>query len=119
MKDLSDGSLRISVTQADDKRTAIKWIGSSDSRQPRAVLDPFFDELLPTLVGKKCVMDFRALDFMNSSTAPPMMRAVKKMDEMGIDCEVVYLNEVGWQRASFRALAAVAVRLPHIKVTGA
>lgn len=94
----------------------LKWSGTIDTRTPESVLAPFFKELVGVLSDKSCIIDFTALEYMNSSTVGPCFRFVKQLDAAGVRTEIRYSRAIHWQRTSLRALAVIAQRLQNTKV---
>lgn len=110
-------SLKIEA-RYDVQPALVVWSGSIDVRDPAQLINPFVDKMVSRLAGHSCTVDFRKLEYMNSSSVTPILRMVKAFAENHITAEVQYSVNVEWQRASFRALNAIAMRLTGIKVTG-
>lgn len=117
MEHLQHESLRIEADY-DAQPARITLTGTIDWRDPSKVLNPFVDQMVTRLAGRSCTVDFSRLDYMNSSSVTPILRMVKAFANNHVTAEIQYSVNVDWQRASFRALNAIAMRLPTVKVIG-
>ena len=86
------GALRIAVFRRDNKAT-ILWSGVSDSRNPSAFLNAVVQRLVEELQGYEVTIDFRRLEFMNSSTVPPIISLIKRLDAQGISSLVLFTDD--------------------------
>lgn len=96
----------------------LKWRGQSGDRDPGARLTPYFSGLIPRLQGLELILAFENLEYMNSSTIPPIIGFMKQLDERGIQTRITYDAGSKWQSASFKALKTLAMMMPHIEVRG-
>jgi hypothetical protein len=108
------GALKILVKN-DENKTMISFVGRSDDRNPAKFLNPFFDELVNELDGELDV-EFRELEFMNSSTVPPLLHFIKNLDKKGIQSCFYYSKDSRWQTASFKALKTISEALKSIRI---
>lgn len=113
---LKDNNLEITL-QSGEKNT-ITWIGKSESRDPSAVINPFFSNMLAGLKGKELVIRFEDLKYMNSSTVPPIIGFIKSLEEAGIKSKITYDKNSKWQAASFKALETIVRTMNNITVHG-
>ena len=112
MENLKVDNFSIVVNQEGDT-TVLRWFGRSEFRNPSDVLNPYFDVLLPQLVGKLTV-DFKKLDFMNSSTFPAVLYFLKKCDESGLQTTLLYDASSEWQEASFRPIKIIVTKFGNV-----
>jgi anti-anti-sigma regulatory factor len=108
------GGLRIEVFRSEGKAT-IQWSGESDARNPGALLNGVLLRIVDALDGCKVTVDFRRLQYMNSSTVPPIINLVKRLNARGISCLVLYADG-DWQRTQLRCMQTIARTLPHVQV---
>jgi hypothetical protein len=110
------GGLRIEVFRSEKKAT-ILWSGVSDSRNPGALLNGVLLRMVDELEGCKVTVDFRRLQYMNSSTVPPIINLIKRLNARAISCLVLYADS-DWQRTQLRCMQTIARTLPHVQVEG-
>ncbi|MCB1322066.1 MAG: hypothetical protein KDK34_17540, partial [Leptospiraceae bacterium] len=87
MQSLEQGNLKIDASvDADGQRLLLKWIGKSVDADPAAVLDTYLDGVVKTAAqnGYSLEMDFSSLDYMNSSTVPPIIRVIGDLHRQNI-----------------------------------
>lgn len=108
MQNLQNVDLTINYTIEGDS-VRIVWLGKSTEADPGSVLNPYLDEVIQEAKSNSCkiVVDFSQLEYMNSSTIPPIMRMVTNMEKESIQGEIVYKGDLKWQVASFKALENV------------
>lgn len=112
---VEDLEIKISGTGSDFQ---MKWSGRSESRNPGEILNPYLDGLMKSLSGKKLTVDYCSLEYMNSSTVPPIIRFVKNCDTNNIETTINYKKDSEWQSASFKPLQTVCTLLKKVKVIG-
>lgn len=117
MKDLKSGSLEI-VMGSEGGIKVMSWIGKSDDANPKLFLNPYLDSLIDDLQNSKLTVNFKKLDYMNSSTVPPIVRFIKNLDANKVVTTIVYDEHSNWQPMSFKALETLAVMMTHITVRG-
>ncbi|PID73173.1 MAG: hypothetical protein CSB33_05100 [Desulfobacterales bacterium] len=106
-----DISLKRGVTWMD-------WLGRSDNRNPGLSLGPYLSRLVDELSRKDVVMRFTDLEYMNSSTVPPLIRFMKHLDDRQIRTRILFDKDSRWQRASFKALESLVIRMQHVQIIG-
>lgn len=106
--------LRIRTTWSGDSATLI-WQGHCETLIPEAVLNPFFQNLLPTLKWKRLVMDFRLLEYTNSATQAPILQFLKNLHRNQIPTRVIYNADLEWQQLSFRCMTLLFRAMPQIQ----
>lgn len=106
---LSEGTLTIEELQTPDALTLV-WRGKSNDRDPGRFLMPFLQAVLErsALEARPVVLDFAALDYMNSSTFSPLVKALEQASRAGLHLRVEYASARKWQQLSFTALKAFA-----------
>lgn len=95
----------------------ISFKGRSADRNPGEAINPYFENLVRE-INKKTILDFRQLEFMNSSTVPPLLNLIKMLNNKEIKTFLYYNSESSWQSASFKAFGTVSTTLPFITVEG-
>ena len=117
MRDLSSGDLQINIESKDDI-IVMKWLGKSRERDPGAMLYPYFNEVVNDIKDNNLTIDFTKLEYMNSSTVPPILKLFKLLDTRKIKTRILYNSQSGWQCASFKALSTIAETLESVEVEG-
>ncbi len=117
MEKFASGSLNITFETEGDK-AFMTWLGQSDSRNPAVELNPYLDNLLENLNVSGLTVRFNDLEYMNSSTVPPIINFLKKLNTREIHTTITYNAASKWQAASFKALETFSKVLHHIHVTG-
>jgi hypothetical protein len=113
---LKDNTLEITLEEGE--KNIITWIGKSESRDPSAVINPYFTEIISALKGKELIVRFEQLKYMNSSSVPPIIKLIKNLEDAGIKATITYDKNSKWQAASFKALETIVLSMPHISVQG-
>lgn len=116
MEHLESGSLKILISIKDNV-TTLTFEGKSSEREPAKILNPFFEKILSDLRGE-LIVDFRPLDFMNSSTVIPLIQFIKKLEEKEIKTIFYYNKESKWQATSFQAFITITKQLKYINFEG-
>jgi len=91
------------------------WTGHCEIRNPDAVLNPFFRDLMTELKGRKLAIDFRSFEYMNSATQAPILQFLKTLDRNKIPARVVYNANLEWQRISYRCMKVLFRGMPQIQ----
>ena len=118
MKSFNDGTLEIAVSVA-PATLSLEWRGSSDARDPTVLLRPFFDSLNYAFAKERSVvLDFRRLEYMNSSTVRPIVTFIQMASQKSKDVQVHYDSTKNWQRLSFKAVQALAAAWKNVQVRG-
>lgn len=94
------------------------WLGQSDSRNPAIEINPYLDSLLDELKAFELIIKFDDLEYMNSSTVPPIIQFLKKLNTNEVKTLITYNTEKKWQAASFKALETFSSILNFITVKG-
>jgi hypothetical protein len=99
--------LRVSASPNHDG-LKVCFYGRSDRRHPAAIMDPWFQDLLPLLANQRVQVDFCAFEYMNSSSIMPICQFLQSAATTATDLHVTYDNSKDWQRLSFSSLSALA-----------
>jgi len=116
MENMKDGTLTIEIK--DGEIVVMSWLGKSESREPSAVLNPYLSKVLDGISGKELAVDFTKLEYMNSSTVPPIIQLIKNLDSKKVPTKIFYDKESKWQAASFKALETISKAMTSIEVVG-
>ncbi len=79
MENFDNGSLKIIMNKR-GKYVTMSWNGQSDDKNPQEALTPYLDGLLEELEEKQLTIEYNRLEYMNSSTVPPVVQFLKKLD---------------------------------------
>jgi len=117
LENFNNGALKI-IIKIEDNKAFMTWLGQSNSRTPVRELNPYLDNLVDELKAMELTIRFNDLEYMNSSTVPPIIQFLKKLDNNGIKTLIIYNAESKWQAISFKALETFAGILNLITVKG-
>ena len=106
-------SIRLSHT---GNESHIVWSGICELQDPGRDIGPFLQGLIPQVEGRKAVIDFRPLEYLNSATLQPIFQLIKELNHRKVETVLLYDPGVEWQRISFRSIQAVVASLPHVKI---
>lgn len=111
-----DKSLTLELAEGDGK-VRLSWRGKSNDREPGRFLVPILTEAL-TRAGKDAalVLDFTDVDYMNSSTFAPIVKALEQAKREGIAVSLEFSRARKWQVISFNALKAFETQDGRIKL---
>ncbi len=98
----------------------LTWLGRSSDREPSRFLVPVLTEALERAraAGLPLVMDFSALEYMNSSTFTPVVKALDESRRLSVSVVLEYSISRKWQALSFSALRTFETLDGRIKVNG-
>ncbi len=113
-------SLRVTIAE-DPESITMGWFGKSTMRRPGDFLTPILADLLKRAAesSRRIVLDFRSLQYMNSSTITPVIRALEQTRRGTGRIRVLYRQDVKWQQLSFSALKIFETPDARIEITGA
>ncbi|MEQ9366546.1 MAG: hypothetical protein RIF32_20060 [Leptospirales bacterium] len=119
LKSLKVEDLEIVVTR-DESTLRLQWMGSIHSADPGDFLDPYFDLLIDTASSDALgiVCDFSKLEYMNSSSIPPLIHLLRECGEREVKAQFTYDATRKVQTASFRALDVIARKSRFTSVQG-
>jgi hypothetical protein len=98
----------------------VTWRGKSADREPSRFLVPVLTAALERArdAGLPLVLDFRELDYMNSSTFTPVVKALDESRRLSVPIVLEYALARRWQALSFSALRTFETLDGRIKVHG-
>ena len=112
------GGLKVEV-EVTRSALRLSWQGRSTERDPSKVLKPFFGTLEPHIKNDRTVeLDFRDLEFMNSSTVKPILVFCEAASTKARSVSVRYDSHKTWQRLSFGLLKAMSRTWNNVTVEG-
>jgi hypothetical protein len=114
MENYTTGNLVINITEGDP--VSMTWLGRSDDRTPSDTLLPYLQKIADHYKGKTLDIRFEKLDYMNSSSVPPIIMFVKLLHKNEVKTNIFYDGECEWQAASFKALETIAMPLSTITI---
>lgn len=96
------------------------WRGKSADREPGRFLVPVLSDAIEQARGEGAtlVLDFRELEYMNSSTFTPVVKAIGDARKAGIPVVLEYSLERKWQALSFSALRTFETLDGRVQVQG-
>jgi hypothetical protein len=102
---LTDKALTLEISE-EGSEVEVRFLGRSTARDPRIFLGPALGKVLESSLAtqKPLVLDFRALEFFNSSTITPVVRLLQQVKVHGGRAIIRYRADLNWQRLSFSAL---------------
>jgi hypothetical protein len=100
-----EGDLTLEISEGPSELRVV-WRGKSAAREPGRFLSPVLAELLEQARGSRArlVHDFSALEYMNSSTFTPVVKALGEARRAGVPVVLEYSLSRKWQDLSFGAL---------------
>jgi hypothetical protein len=105
----------------DDTSITIRFIGKSNERNPSKFISPILSDVLhqSDSGNKEIVLDFKELEYMNSSTITPILKILDKATrEKNYRITIVYRQSLKWQDLSFSALKIFELKDNKIKIIG-
>lgn len=97
------------------------WTGKSIDRNPGSFITPILVNGLKRGLdaGKRVVMDFRKLEYMNSSTITPIIKLLDRAKRGKNQITIIYDNTLKWQELSFSAMEIFQTKDRRIEIKGA
>jgi hypothetical protein len=119
LKRWEEGALTLELVRSGSE-LRVAWQGKSADREPGRFLVPVLAEAIEQarVAGVTLVLDFRALDYMNSSTFTPVVKAIGDARKAGIPVVLEYSLERKWQALSFSALRTFETLDGRVQVQG-
>jgi hypothetical protein len=99
-----------------EKQIVVFWEGRSTERDPSIFLMPIFNDLLNH--HKKIILNFKDLEFMNSSTITPLLKLMDRIQNTTDEVLIIYSIEKKWQELSFSALEIFKTNDHRIDIIG-
>jgi hypothetical protein len=115
----SEGDLALEVAERPGELRVV-WSGKSADREPGRFLVPVLGEVLARAraAGAKLVLDFSALEYMNSSTFTPVVKLLDEARKGNVSVVLEYSLARKWQALSFSALRTFETLDGRISVHG-
>jgi hypothetical protein len=84
----------------------MEWTGRSVDRDPGKFITPILVESLrkSSYDDRRILLDFRKLEYMNSSTITPIIKALERAKRGATKITVLYNGSLKWQDLAFSAL---------------
>jgi hypothetical protein len=119
VKRWTQGDLSLELADAPGE-LRLTWRGKSADREPSRFLVPVLTAALERArdAGLPLVLDFRELDYMNSSTFTPLVKALDESRRLSVPIVLEYALARRWQALSFSALRTFETLDGRIKVHG-
>ncbi|MFH2131698.1 MAG: hypothetical protein ABIK68_15095 [bacterium] len=98
----------------------VKWNGKSTDRDPGAFISPILLNVLElsSRDNKAIRMDFRELEYMNSSTITPIIKILERAKRGTNTLTVIYNKALKWQDLSFSALEIFQTQDQRVEIRG-
>jgi hypothetical protein len=111
--------LKIDVEE-NEESINIKWTGKSIHRKPGQFITPILVDVLKksTDLKKRIVLDFRKLDYMNSSTITPVIKILERAKRGKVQVTVLYEKSLKWQDLTFSALKIFQTKDQRVEIKG-
>jgi hypothetical protein len=119
VKRFGQGELTLELAESASE-LRLTWLGKSSERDPSRFLVPVLTEALERAraAGLPLVMDFASLEYMNSSTFTPVVKALDESRRLSVSVVLEYSTVRKWQALSFSALRTFETLDGRIKVNG-
>jgi hypothetical protein len=119
VKRFVQGELTLELSQARGELRLV-WSGKSAERDPSRFLVPVLGEAMQAAAaaGLPLVLDFSGLEYMNSSTFTPVVKALDESRRLSVPVVLEYSLSRKWQALSFSALRTFETLDGRIKVRG-
>jgi hypothetical protein len=111
----------LSLTVIDEPSgIGILWKGRSTGRDPAEFLIPILTRALDRATALRCPLnlDFRAIEYFNSSTITPVVRLIEEAKRRGATLLIHYDKKLRWQELSFSALQVFHTGDMRIRIVG-
>lgn len=98
----------------------VVWRGRSDDREPARFLGPVLAELVEACrkASARLSLDFTGLEYMNSSTFTPIVKALGDARRWRVPIALEYAQQKSWQALSFSALRTFETADGSVAVLG-
>jgi hypothetical protein len=108
------------IVAEDTDKLLVTWKGRSTAREPAEFLIPILTRALDRATALKIPleMDFRAIEYFNSSTITPVVRLIEEAKRRGASMLIHYDQKLRWQELSFSALQVFHTGDQRIRVVG-
>jgi hypothetical protein len=110
------GQLEVSVAEPAEGPLCMTFRGESDSSDAAALLRTLFDSYFERACQRGLTLDFMQLEYMNSSTFPPIVELIRRLHERNAPITILYSKDKAWQRTPFKALSSIAAVYRNLTV---
>lgn len=113
------GLLKIDINE-NNNCINIKWTGRSIDRKPSTFITPILVSVLnrSSDCNKRLVLDFRKLEYVNSSTITPIIKVLERAKRGTNQVTVLYEKSLKWQDLSFSALRIFQTGDQRVEIKG-
>lgn len=96
----------------------LRWLGAAEANEKSGAVRQFLYTMKEQAVadGKKIILDFSHLDYMNTSFIGMVTNFVLAISDEKAQVEVVMDTKVNWQRFSYRAFATIFSQTDNVSV---
>jgi len=96
------------------------WSGRSIHRKPSEFITPILVETIKksNASNKRIILDFRNLDYMNSSTITPIIKILERAKRGAVQITLLYNKSLKWQDLSFSALEIFQTKDRRVEIKG-
>ena len=114
-----DGLLQIELIENTNSITLV-WTGKSTHRKPSEFISPVLAETIrrSNASKKRIIMDFRRLEYMNSSTITPIIKILERAKRGATEITLLYNKSLKWQDLSFSALEIFETQDSKVEIKG-
>ena len=114
-----NGLLKLEVVENSDA-ISVDWQGKSTERNPGAFLTPILLKILKNSsdTNKRIILDFRNLQYMNSSTITPIIKILERAKKSNKYLTVLYNKSLKWQELNFSAIEIFQTKDQRIQIKG-
>ena len=119
LKKFSEKHLTVEVFEKKE-RIYVVWKGKSIDREPTKFLSPVLSEILEMANngGKRVILDFSELSYMNSSTITPIIKILERAKKGVTKISIFYQKAINWQELNFSALEIFETTNNRIEIIG-
>jgi hypothetical protein len=109
------------TVQDEPQGVNVVWKGRSTARDPAEFLVPILTKALDRATSLRCPLslDFRNIEYFNSSTITPVVRLIEEAKRRGAALVIHYDKKLRWQELSFSALQVFHTGDSRIRIVGA
>jgi hypothetical protein len=111
----------LTLTVSEEATTVLViWQGRSTAREPAEFLVPILTKALDRAseLRRPLTMDFRGIQYFNSSTITPVVRLLEEAKRRGSNLVIQYDKKLRWQELSFSALQVFHTGDQRIRILG-
>ena len=114
-----DNLLQIEVIENKNSITMV-WTRKSTNRKPSEFISPILADTIKksNATKKRIILDFRKLDYMNSSTITPIIKILERAKRGAIQITLLYNRSLKWQDLSFSALEIFQTKDSKVEIKG-